>query len=210
MASLRQLLEIRTAYPADFSDDGESVLVLSNLKDTLQLYRVARMGGALEQLTDLEDPVSGRFVPADGRILLAKDSGGNERIQLYLVDAAAGAEPQPFVHNPEFIHRAPQVSRDGRLVGYSSNARNGVDFDVCVRPVDGGEERIVFAMGGWCEAAALSPDGRWIGALRLTEKTGDNDLYLASTDGDEVIHVSPHDDEAVFGEPAWLPDSSAF
>ncbi len=29
-------------------------------------------------------------------------------------------------------------------------------------------------------------------------------------DGGEPIHVSPHDDEAVFGRPAWLPDSSAF
>ena len=210
MANLRQLLEIRIAYPADFSDDGESVLVLSNLKDTLQLYRVPRAGGQLEQLTDFEDPVSGQFVPGNGRILLAKDSGGNERIQLYLVDAVPGAEPEPFVYNPEFIHRAPHVSRDGRLVGYSSNARNGVDFDVCVRPADGGEERIVFAMGGWCEAAGFSPDGRWIAVARLTEKSGDNDLYLASTDGGEPIHVSPHKDEAVFGAPAWLPDSNAF
>ena len=210
MASLRQLLEIRTAYPADFSDDGESVLVLSNLKDTLQLYRVARTGGDLEQLTDFEDPVSGQFVPGNGRILLAKDSGGNERIQLYLIEATSGAEPEPFVHNPEFIHRAPHVTRDGRLVGYSSNARNSIDFDVCVRPTDGGEERIVFSLGGWCEAAGFSPDGRWIAVSRLTEKTGDNDLYLAPTDGGEPIHVSPHDDEAIFGEPAWLPDSSAF
>jgi dipeptidyl aminopeptidase/acylaminoacyl peptidase len=210
VAGLRQLLEIRVAYPADFSDDGETVLVLSNLKDTLQLYRVPRAGGELEQLTDFEDQVSGSFVPGSGRILLAKDSHGNERIQLYLVDAEPGAEPAPLVYDPEFIHRAPDVSRDGRLVGYSSNARNGVDFDVCVRPVEGGEERIVFSMGGWCEAAGFSPDGKWIGVARLTEKTGDNDLYLAPVDGGEPIYVSPHDDEAVFGAPAWLPDSSAF
>lgn len=138
------------------------------------------------------------------------DAGGNERIQLYLLDAEPGAEAEQLVYAPEFIHRAAAVTRDGRLVGYSSNARNGVDFDVHVCPLEGGDDRIVFRLGGWCDAAGFSPDGRWIAAQRLTEKTGDNDLYLVSTDGDEPICVSPHEDEAVFGRPAWLPDSSAF
>ena len=44
-------------------------------------------GGEPVQLTDLGEPVSGRFVPGSDRILLAFDEGGNERVQLYLLDA---------------------------------------------------------------------------------------------------------------------------
>src|SRR5205085_2342706 len=59
---------------------------------------------------------------------------------------------------------------------------------------------------------------------RLTERSGDNDLYLVDVDSGsgsgsasasasasgEVIHVSPHEDEARYSSPSWLPDSSAF
>src|SRR5258708_21203497 len=65
-------------------------------------------------------------------------------------------------------------------------------------------------MGGWCEPAGFSPDGRWLAVQRLTERSGDNDLYLVDVEEGSILHVSPHDDEAEFEAPAWLPDSSAF
>ena len=76
MLSLRELLELRVALPAGFSDDGESVLLLSNRAGTMQLYRVPRSGGELVQLTDFDEPVAGQYVPgAGGRILLSIDEG---------------------------------------------------------------------------------------------------------------------------------------
>jgi dipeptidyl aminopeptidase/acylaminoacyl peptidase len=210
LATLRQLLEIRAAYARDFSDDASQVLVSSNVPGTLQLYLAGRDGAGLSQLTDLPEPVTGQFVAGTGRILVEMDEGGNERIQLYLMDARAGADLEPFVHDPDHIHRAPHLTRDGSLVAYSSNARTFVDFDVCVKPLEGGDERILFAEGGWCEAAGFSPDGRWLAVQRLTERSGDNDLYLVDVESGERVFVSPHDDEALFGAPAWLGDSSGF
>jgi dipeptidyl aminopeptidase/acylaminoacyl peptidase len=207
---LRALLELRVAVPAGFDDAGEDLLVLSNLPGTMQLFQVSAGGGPLEQLTDLPEPVAGVFVPGSGRILLQMDVGGNERHQLYLVDAVPGAEPEPLVVEPDLLHRSPQLSRDGRLLAYGCNRRTGSDFDVWVRDLESGEERLVFDLGGWCDPVGFSPDGRLLGVIRLSERPGDDDLYLVSVEDGGLVHVTPHEDEASFGPPAWLPEGDAF
>ncbi|HVM17980.1 MAG TPA: S9 family peptidase [Gaiellaceae bacterium] len=209
MPTLRDLLELRVAVPAGFDDAGESLLVLSNETGTMQLHR-AGLDGALERLTDFAEPVGGQFVPGSGRVLLEMDEGGNERHQLYLLDARPGAAPEPLVVEPEFLHRTPRLTRDGRLLAYGCNRRNGVDFDVYVRDLASGEERTVFDLGGWCEPLGFSPDGRWLGVSRMSDRPADDDLYLVSVADGRLVHVTPHDDEAQFGAPAWLPDSEAF
>ena len=210
MPSLRDLLELRVAAPADFAEDGETVLVLSNVTGTMQLYRQRRAGGPLEQLTDFAEPVEGSFVPRSGRILLQMDQGGNERHQLYLLDPEPGGTPEPLAVDPDKLHRNPVCTRDGRLLAYATNRRNGVDFDVVVRDLASGEERTVFDLGGWCVTASFSPDGRRLSVLRASDRPGDNDLYLVDVESGEVAHVSPHDDEAYFGPPAWAADGSGF
>jgi hypothetical protein len=69
----------------------------------------------------------------DDRLLLEIDEGGNERTQLYL-------DGEPLVVDSRFIHRTPHVSHDGSLLAYSTNRRNGLDFDVVVRLFESGEE----------------------------------------------------------------------
>ncbi len=209
MASLRDLLEIRVALPANFSADGRWLAVLSNLTGVHQLYRLALAGGELEQLTNLSEPVSGGYLPVRERLLVLRDEGGNERHQLYLLDAEPGGELEPLVVEPEFLHVAPCISRDGRVLAYGCNRRNGRDLDVYVRLLDETSERCVLSLGGWCEPGGFSPDGRWLAVERVTERSGDSDLYLVDVEAGEVVHASPHDDEAVHGPPAWLADGSA-
>ena len=209
MPSLRDLLEVRSAVPADLSRDGSWALVRSNLTGTMQLYRAGRDGG-LERLTDLGEPVLGQLVPASERVLVLVDEGGNERHQLFLLDPEPGAELEQLVVEPDFLHVEPRFSRDGRLLAYACNRRNGVDMDVFVRVLESGEERCVFAPGGYCETAGFSPDARWLAVVRLTERTGDNDLHLVDLQRDESFVVAPEEEDAYFGEPAWLPDGSAF
>ena len=59
----------------------------STVPGTQQLYVLPARGGALEQLTDFPDAVSGLFLP-DGRVLVEMDDGGNERTQLYTLEGA--------------------------------------------------------------------------------------------------------------------------
>jgi dipeptidyl aminopeptidase/acylaminoacyl peptidase len=208
LPSLRELLEVSWALPADVRDDG-TALVRWNVPGSFQLYLV-EPGGEPVQLTDLPEPVDGRFVPGGDRILLSVDEGGNERAQLYLLDPSEGLAPEPLVVEPEFLHVTPAISPDGRLLAYACNRGNGRDLDVYVRSLETGEERCVLAPGGYCGVAGFSPDGRWLGVLQLTEHTGDNDLHLVDlVDGRHVV-VAPEENDAVFGPPAWTADSTAF
>ncbi len=199
---------MRQALPLSFSADGSTLLVGSNVPGTQQLYVMPSHGGELLQLTDFADPVSGQFLP-DGRILLEMDERGNERTQLYLLDAVPGAEPEPLVVDPRFMHATPHVGRDGTLLAYATNRRNGRDFDVAARTLPGGEEQTI-EPGGLCEVAAVSPDGRWIAFGRVGDRAGDNDLFLWEIETGDVVHASPHDEEAEYFEPVWLADSSGF
>src|SRR5581483_6575115 len=90
--SLRELLELRQAWPLAFAPDGASLLLASDRPGTRQLFRVGVAGGELEQLTDLAEPADGTLLP-DGRVLVLVDSGGDERTQLYLLGDGGALEP---------------------------------------------------------------------------------------------------------------------
>src|SRR5712691_8726808 len=184
MTDLQALLEMRQAWPLSFSDDGECLLVASNIPGTQQLYALPSRGGELRQLTDFADPVSGQLVP-DGRILLEKDEGGNERTQLYLL--GSGSELEPLAVDARFIHGTPHVSRGGTLLVYATNRRNGVDFDIVARDLPGGTER-TFVLGGYCGVEGVSPDGRWIVVERTGDKSADNELFLAEVMSGDVVY----------------------
>jgi dipeptidyl aminopeptidase/acylaminoacyl peptidase len=200
VGDLRTLLELRQAYPLSWSRDGSWLLVASDLSGTRQLYRLPVDGGELEQLTSYAEPVEGQLLP-DDRLLLEIDEGGNERTQLYL-------EGEPLVVDPRFIHRSPYVSRDGSLLAYSTNRRNGRDFDVVVRRLDSGEER-TFELGGMCAADEISPDGRWVVAGQLGEASGDSNLFLLGVESGEVVHITPHEGAAEYFAPVWSADGSS-
>jgi len=207
--TLEKLLTVSSAQPADVRADG-TVLVRWNVPGSFQLYLAAPGSGEPIQLTSLDEPVDGRFVPGSRRILAWVDEGGNERAQLYLTDAEPGAAFEPLVVEPEFLHVSPRLSADGGSLAYSCNRRNGRDLDVFVRSLETGAERCVFSPGSFCEVAGFSPDGRWLGVLRLTERTGDNDLHLVDLEGDGSFLVAPDERDAFFGEPAWGADATSF
>jgi dipeptidyl aminopeptidase/acylaminoacyl peptidase len=199
VTDLRSLLEMRQAVPLSFSDDGSRLLVASNIPGTHQLYALPARGGELEQLTDSAEPVSGLFLP-DGRVLVEIDAGGNERTQLYVLD---DGKLDPLVVDPRFIHRTPQVGGD--VLAYSTNRRNGVDFDIVARDLGSGEER-VFEIGGNCSVESVSPDGLRVAVERIGEQSGDGDIYVCGVATGEVEHVTPHDGAAEYFSVQWLDD----
>ena len=176
----------------------------------MQLFRVPLGGGELVQLTSFPDPVAGHFVPGTQTILLEHDEAGNERTQLSLLDARPGAEPQPLVRDPAFVHRDVSLSRDGTLLAYATNRDNGVDWSIYVRSLRDGSERCVFARGGVCATAGFSPDGRTLVVRRDSGRPGDNDLFLVDLETGAGDHVTPHGDDSAFDVPVWRPDGRGF
>jgi dipeptidyl aminopeptidase/acylaminoacyl peptidase len=239
VADIRPDLEIRTAGPSGWSPDGSKLLISSNLPGTSQVHRLdlaavdlPLAAEELVQLTDFEEPIGAGYLPADptgedrDRLLLATDRGGNERYQLYTADDAP-PEPlegpddlEPLVVDDEFIHRPGGVTRDGTSLAYATNRGDGVAFDSWVRDLTTGDERAVYASGGWTGPGGFSPDGRYLAISEVTTRPGDNQVLLVdlravgdqpAAPGDPAVReLAPHDDPASVGTPSWLPDSSAF
>jgi dipeptidyl aminopeptidase/acylaminoacyl peptidase len=182
---------MRHALPLSFSPDGSQLLVASNVPGSAQLFVLPGM----QQLTHDEEAVTGLFLP-DGRVLVERDAGGNERTQLFVGD-------EPLVVDARYKHDTPHA--EGRTLAYATNRRNGIDFDVVARDLESGEE-VTFEIGGYVAVAAISPDGRRIVADRSGLRSGDNDLYLCDVDTGEVTHLTPHDEPAEYVTPCFRGD----
>jgi len=187
---------MRQAAPLSFSPDGSELLVASNVPGSNQLFAVPLDGSEPRQLTDFEEAVTGQFLP-DGRVLVERDAGGNERTQLYV-----GGEP--LVVDLAYKHDTPKAA--GSTLAYVTNRRNGVDFDVVARNLPTGDER-VFELGGYVTVAAISGDGRLIVADRTGDRSGDNDLFLCDVETGEIVRLTLHVEPANYVTPCWIGDA---
>jgi dipeptidyl aminopeptidase/acylaminoacyl peptidase len=182
---------VRHAVPLSFSPDGTELLISSDIPGSDQLF----VWPGMRQVTFDDEKVSGHFLP-DGRILVERDAGGNERTQLYVGD-------DPLVVDDRYKHDTPHSA--GSTLAYSTNRRNGVDFDIVARDLATGEER-VFEIGGYTYVAAISPDGRKIVADRIGERSGDNDLYLCDVETGDAERLTPHDEPTEYVTPCFHGD----
>jgi dipeptidyl aminopeptidase/acylaminoacyl peptidase len=219
---VRALLRTRRTLLADV-DLGpgvpERLLVRSDLPGTFQLYELA--AGELIELTSLSEPVAtAEYVPGTRQAVLAIDARGNERHQLYVLDleeaaastVASSDRLRALTSDPRFGHQSAGVSPDGRLLAYVSNRANGVDFDLWVCDIVGGEHRLLYAGGAWLHpASGFSPEGGWVSVLRPGERPLDFDLLLVDPGTGEATNPLPHPQEAAtVGAPAWAGSSSFY
>ena len=159
---IRDFLAAPVWRAMDVDDEGR-VLAGCDAPGTIQLVELA-FDGTPTWLTDLPGGCSGRYVPGERLVVVEHDQDGDERQQLSLRDLRdLPAEPvgldglQPLVRDPRFLHQLVSV-RAGQVV-YTTNRRNGVDFDVVIRNLRTGAERQVYAAGGMVEGVALAPSG---------------------------------------------------
>jgi dipeptidyl aminopeptidase/acylaminoacyl peptidase len=207
---LTRLIEARSSVIADVAADGTELLIRCDDTGSMQVYRLPAQGGTLAQLTFLGEPVAAaRYVPGTDDVVVAVDRGGNENYQLWLVDLHGG-EPRPLVVEEHIKHDLGDVSRDGRLIAYTSTKRNGVDIDVYVLDRVEGTTRSVLE-GGWNRVESFSPDGRRLVVVRLDGSFAlSDDLLLVDLETAEVRTVVQRDGPGVAVSPTWYPDSSGF
>ncbi len=210
------MVDVEQTHP---DASSERVLVLSNLSGTMQLCELA--AGELTELTALPESVSNAFyVNRSRKAIISAAVGGNERDQLYLIelDAAARETVREFTRlealtaDPAHGHHCAGVSPDGRLVAYTSNRANGVDFDLWAVDLTSGEHRLLWAGGGWCHpGSGFSPDGRLVSVIRSGSRPLDHDLVLVDVASGEAHWPLPHLDEAALvGAPVWTSDTSFY
>ena len=204
-------LQTKNATARSFSPDGSLLAYLSNLTGTHQVYVTSTAGGETRQVTDFDEPVTiAAFSPISGdELVFGKDSGGNERTQLYLLNIASGAI-QPLTDMPDFKFMYGGRTRDGKYLAYSSNQRNNKDFDIYIREMDSGQTTSVFENGGYCASLGFSPSGRYL-VVGQYQSNVDNDLFLIDLENQgQPLHLTPHAEETIYDQVRWLPDETKF
>jgi dipeptidyl aminopeptidase/acylaminoacyl peptidase len=203
---VRRLLELRTWRAFDVDDDGR-VLAGSDETGRVQLVELAADGTATP-LPHLTGVSTAKYVKGERAVVVEHDHGGNERGQLSLLRIGED-EFEPLVHDERYLHRLMGVL-PGRIV-YSTNRRNGVDFDILVRNLFSGAEEVVYDRGGNQSAAALSPDSRFLATAVAADQAYSTQLVLIDTmpetEADRVRELTGADEEAYNGRVGWLPDS---
>ncbi|MCL6091382.1 MAG: hypothetical protein M1435_00295, partial [Actinobacteria bacterium] len=214
--TLRALLEARSTLLADLEPvSNEMLLVRSDRSGTMQLYELEPVSGNLRQLTDLPDPVARAAYVAGKRVAVIEvDQDGDELHQLFLLEldevrnggARSREELRALTNDTRFGHHLAGVALDGSALAFTSNRRNGVDFDLWAHDFASGHQRLVYAEGGWCQpASGFSPDGRWVSILRPGARPLDTDLLLVELASGSARTLVPHPDEAAqVGPPAWV------
>ncbi|MEL6342955.1 MAG: hypothetical protein AAFV53_07460 [Myxococcota bacterium] len=156
-ARLQQYLNVRSASLAALASDGSSVLITTRFGETRQIHAVQQPGGARSQLTFRDEPVSDVSLASGGQqVYYRSDEGGDENYQIFRLDLASGRTTR--LTDGTSRHGGYLWNNQGDRFIYTSNARNGRDFDLYLSG-PGGEgppRRCAFGRGG----GLLEPAGR--------------------------------------------------
>lgn len=173
---LQRYLDLPRATAPSLSRDGRRLAFLSDAPGLPQPFSVPAplaqgdpsgqppaAPSAFTRIASVPERVQLVQLLGDGRrALLGHDRGGDENTQFSLVDLASG-ERTALTSAPAVRHLFGALDGAGSRLVYSSNARNGRDFDLMLRPLDGDQPaRLLRESSGHHELRAWSPDGRFV------------------------------------------------
>lgn len=202
---LERYQNTRPANFAGWAGDGE-LLIGTRFGETSQVHRVRAPRGMREQLTFHREPVSSvRAQPgSNGRgFVFGKDVGGSEFWQLYHYDLDSRST-RLLTDGGRSRNEQPIWSPDGRLLAWTSTARNGRDSDIWVRALDG-EARAVLTEGGNWFANDFSPDGKRLLVQRYISinESHPGEVELATG---KLTRFPVDGERAAFGGFRYAPD----
>ena len=180
-AKMAQYRNIRGAGFSSWDPAGKGMLVRTNLGNTAQLFRVYEPGGRREQITFLEEPVRGSFLPVKTaeRIVLSLSGGGSENDQFYLLDRSTFQTR--LLTDGKSRHTGGPARRDGSQIVFGSNKRNGRDTDLfrldLTKPSE--PELLLEVTEQFWSAADWSADGK---TLLLERYVSANESYAGLLD----------------------------
>jgi dipeptidyl aminopeptidase/acylaminoacyl peptidase len=173
----------------DLSPDGAEVAFSWNKSGIFDIYSAPVDRDTLYQLTvGTERSVSPRWSPDGQQVAFLRDTGGNERWDIWIVDRA-GERERNLTNEPDVSHRDIAWSRDGRRIAYVANAQ-GKKYGVNVIDVATGTKRALTDGAHDDSQPRWSPDGERIVFTSRREKVRSNsDLYIIPSAGGEATRL---------------------
>ncbi|MBN2003595.1 MAG: S9 family peptidase [Anaerolineae bacterium] len=199
--SITRYLNARQATHPRFLPDGRTLVFLTNITGVPQIWQTAlsqEPGTALwpEQLTFDADRVMELVcspAPGDDRLVFARDLGGNEKSQLFLLAAGSTTETPLTAGYANARHHPGPWSADGKCFLFSANRRHPGIFDLYLQDPDG--DAICIWQNdtpGYLAGPQFSPDGKRVVVIR-TQSSFDHALFeIDLTTGEARQLLSQH------------------
>lgn len=201
---IRSYRSARSAGLVDFAGDG--LLIRTRFAETTQLHRVAMPGGSRQQLTFYDEPV--RTVvphPTDpDRVLMLRDTGGDEQYQVVLLDLSTGEEIR--ISDGTGRCGSPTWSHDGKRVAWVQTEPSGSGRKVFVADPAAPEGRSVHfeADGAW-GVVDWFPDGERL-MLGLYVSARESEIHVLDLAKRKAFEVNPSKDRIAYQDLALSPD----
>lgn len=208
---MERLLNLHRAHTPSVAANGRSVAFLSDAPGVQQPFALT-VGTApvaeaqWRRLVTLDDRVHFiRYAPRSTSLLLGRDFGGDENLQLYRLDANVPA-PVELTTNRAVKNMFGAFSDDGRNIAYSSNERSSGDFDILLRPLMGTTApRRLYDAQGHNEAQDFAPNGSQL--LVTHERSNfDSDLMLVTVADGHLRNLTPHTGDERYQSPKFARD----
>ncbi|WP_128477954.1 S9 family peptidase [Halorussus pelagicus] len=202
-------LNVRSARVPTFGPNGELAFLL-NTTGVPQVWRLDEPGEWPQQLTFEEEEVSfADWSPERDELVFGMDQGGDERTQLFRLDAD-GETVTPLTDMPEAIHHWGEWNSDGSRFAFTSNRRDESVFDVYVQGRDecGDDAEMVYEGDGWLTVAGWSPEGNRLAVTEM-HSSFDYDVYVLDLATGDLDCVTPHGGDVRYQSVNWGPDGDA-
>ncbi|MCL2914666.1 S9 family peptidase [Shewanella corallii] len=168
--------ETTSYFGSGFSHDGESILMGSDESGVFNVYSMDVKTGNKTQLTDSPDtsyPVS--WFPKDKRVLFTKDSGGNERYHVYVLEQDGTVKDLTPGDETRASFRG--FTKDGSAFFVTSNERDPKFNDLYRYDSKDYSRKLVFTNNAGYEVGDVGPKGHFV-ALGKTHSNRDSDVYI--------------------------------
>lgn len=186
LPSLEALLSIPKVGSVQAAPKGSFYFLSDAETQTLQLFRSVGGRGIPEKLGDFPSGVTGYRVSPDGtKVLVLTDQEGDEQFGLFLLT------PENKQYRPLVVEKNARVESftwapDSSWFAFTSNARNGVDFDLYRYHFNKGIAEKWIELKGAVALTDISRDGRYL-ALDLTRSYTDSEVGVVDAQNKRVL-----------------------
>jgi dipeptidyl aminopeptidase/acylaminoacyl peptidase len=202
---IQQYQNTRSASFADWLPNNEGILLSTRFGNTSQLHIVNMPGGARNQITFFDEPVTdGSFCPSTdyNGFLFTKDIGGNEFSQIYWYDM--NTRISELISDGVSVNFGVLWSNKGDKFAFTSTRRNKKDFDVYISSIKSPKEatiQIDHGNGYWV-ATDWSPDDSKLLVIQYLSSTRSNSFIL-DLKTNKLSQINNDKTEATFLALAW-------
>ena len=189
-----------------FAPGGDAILASTDVTGIFNAVTLDAAGN-VTPLTASDDQAiyAQSFFPADDRVLVTSDSGGNEIFHVYvreadgtLTDLTPGEETRASFAG---------WRDDGEVFYVATNERDATTDDLYAYSASDYSREMVFENSGM-SLADISPDGRWL-ALTKERTSADSDIYLVDLyeETPQPKLITEHVDDIAYGVYDFTADS---